>query len=86
MRRQLLEIGVECYAGYRGEQTPKRLMLGDRTVEVAAILDQWLAPDHRYFKLAGNDHHTYIVRRDVSTGRWELTMFQRGSIDVPEIP
>ena len=74
----LLAITVECYAGYRAEQTPRTLVLGDRRVEVAEVLDQWLAPDHRYFKLRGHDGDVYLVRHDVSAGAWELTMFQRG--------
>jgi hypothetical protein len=71
-------VGVECYAGYRGEQTPRAIVMGERRVEVAAVLDQWLAPSHRYFKVAGDDGHQYIVRHDVATGDWELTVFARG--------
>ena len=76
--RELLEIMVECYAGHRGEQTPRVLVLGDRRIAVAAVLDQWLAPDHRYFKLHGDDGHIYIVRQDVESRAWTLTLFQRG--------
>jgi hypothetical protein len=72
----LLSIGVECYAGHRGEQTPRRLILGDRRVEVAEVLDAWLAPDYRYFKLKGADGGTYLVRHDERSEGWELTMFR----------
>ena len=77
MHEHLLEIGVECYAGHRGEQTPRALILADRRVVIAEVLDAWLAPDHRYFKLKGDDG-TYIVRHDEQRGRWELTMFSAG--------
>lgn len=73
---RLLTIGVECYAGHRGEQTPRTLILGERRIEVASVVDAWLAPDHRYFKLTGADRHTYIVRRDERSGSWELTLFR----------
>ena len=75
--RELLEIAVECYAGYRGEQTPRVLVLGDRRVAVSYVVDQWLAPDHRYFKMRAEDGDTYIVRQEVASGAWTLTMFQR---------
>lgn len=75
----LLEIAVECYAGYRGEETPRAIVLGEDRVEIARVLDQWLAPDHRYFKVEASDGSTFIVRHDVVSGRWELTMFQRAS-------
>jgi hypothetical protein len=42
---RLLNVGVECYAGHRGEQTPRTLILGDRRIDVAEVLDAWLAPD-----------------------------------------
>ena len=72
----LLTIGVECYAGHRGEQTPRTLILGERRIAVAAVLDAWLAPDHRYFKLEAEDGDTYLVRHDELRGTWELTMFR----------
>ena len=71
-------LRVSCYAGYRGEQEPRSLSLGDRTVQIVAVLDRWLAPDHRYFKCRGSDGDTYILRHDVASDRWELTMYARG--------
>ena len=77
----LLSIGVECYAGHRGEQTPRALILGDRRIAVAEVLDAWLAPEYRYFKLNGADGNTYIVRHDERTSTWELTMFRAERVD-----
>jgi hypothetical protein len=74
----VLAIDVECYAGHRGEQTPRVLVLGTRRVEVLELFDQWLAPNHRYFKLKGDDGNVYIVRHDTVSGVWELTMYRRG--------
>lgn len=71
-------IRVECYAGHRGEETPLRFFLGKRKIEVAEVLDCWLSPDHRYFKLRGDDGAGYIVRHDVRSDQWELTLFAAG--------
>ncbi len=73
---QVLTIGVECYSGHRGEQTPRTLILRERRIVVSEVLDAWLAPDHRYFKLKGADGDTYIVRHDERSATWELTMFR----------
>ena len=70
---RLLIVGVECYAGHRGEQTPRTLILGDRRIAVAAVLDAWLAPEYRHFKLRGADDNTYLVRHDERSNTWELT-------------
>jgi hypothetical protein len=72
----VIEIRVECYAGHRGEQTPRVLEIGGRRLEVTRVLDQWLAPDHRYFKVEGDDGAMYLIRHDVIDDRWELTLFQ----------
>lgn len=77
----VLSVRVECYAGHRGEQTPRTIQLDDRRIEVAEVLDQWLAPDHRYFKLRAADGDLYLVRHDVRSGEWELTMFRRGAAE-----
>jgi len=71
-------VRVECYAGYRGEETPRQFSLGDRKVEVIKVIDRWLAPDHRCFKVLGKDGRVYFLRQDAVTGRWEMTMFDSG--------
>jgi hypothetical protein len=49
---------------------------GDRCVEVDEVLDRWLAPDHRYFKVRTGEG-IYILRNDTASGAWELTSFAR---------
>lgn len=72
-----MRLRVECYAGHRGEETPRRLLLDERPVEVTEVLDRWLAPEHRYFKVLGADGALYILRHDVVNGAWELTFYER---------
>ena len=72
-----MQVEVECHSGHRGEETPRRFRLGERTTEVEELLDCWLAPDHRYFRLRGDDGAVYILRNDVIADAWELTMFDR---------
>lgn len=75
MNQNSLTLQVECYAGYRGEETPRRFQIGSRRIEVVEVIDRWLSPDHRYFKVLGDDEGIYILRYDTSTNRWELTLF-----------
>ncbi|MBP7149781.1 MAG: hypothetical protein KBD01_19825 [Acidobacteria bacterium] len=65
-------VHVECHAGHRGEETPRRFVVHGRTVEVAEVIDRWLAPDHRYFKVRGGDGIVYLLRHDVDAECWEL--------------
>ncbi|MFQ6005430.1 MAG: hypothetical protein ACE5OQ_07985 [Woeseia sp.] len=74
----MTNIRVECYAGYRGEETPRRFYLGRQAVDVLEVLDRWLSPEHRYFKCRGADEATYILRHDTGADRWELTLYLCG--------
>ena len=71
-----MEIEVECYCGYRGEETPRRILFTQRKVEISEVLDRWLSPDHRYFKVRGDDRGIYIIRHDTKRWLWELTAYQ----------
>lgn len=72
-------LRVECHAGYRADEEPRRFYIGEREVLVDALLDRWLAPEHRYFKVRGSDGGIYILRHDLNDDRWELTMYDSGS-------
>ena len=71
-----MRIRVECYSGYKGEETPRRLIIGEQVIGVVKVLDLWLAPDHRYFKVEGDDGSMYIVRHDMTSLQWNITLFE----------
>ena len=66
------DIRVECYAGYSGEQEPRSFVLGERRFSVLEILDRWLEPGARYFKVKADDGRTFILRHDSVNELWEL--------------
>jgi hypothetical protein len=70
-----MQIRVQCYAGHRGEEEPRAFDLGDRHLEVIEIIDRWLAPDYRYFKVQADDDNVYMLRHDEAAGEWEMTSF-----------
>jgi hypothetical protein len=67
-----MPIRVECYAGYRGEQEPRAFWLGERRFDVVELLDRWLDPAHRYFKVKVDDGRTFILRHDALSDEWDL--------------
>jgi hypothetical protein len=79
MSEDTTAIRVECYAGHRGGEAPRRFFLGERKVEVEEIVDRWLAPEHRYFKVRGDDGGIYILRHDMPADKWEMTLFDSGA-------
>ena len=79
-------LRVECYAGHRADTEPRRLHIGQREVAVTEIIDRWLDPRHRYFKLRGDDGGVYIVRYDSAADRWELTLVDSGRAPDTRLP
>lgn len=67
-----MSVRVECYAGYRGEETPRFFFFGEREVEIAEIVDRWVTPEHRYFKVRDKYDMVTILRHDIVSGRWEM--------------
>jgi hypothetical protein len=72
-----VKIAVESYAGYRGEQEPRAFTLGERRLAVMEIVDRWIGPDHRYFRVSADDGNLYVLRRDDAADEWTLGAFTR---------
>ncbi len=70
-----MAIHVECYAGYRGEQEPLAFWLGEHRLAVRAIVDRWLAPTQRWFKVEVDGGNLYVLRHDEASGDWELAAY-----------
>ena len=68
----VITVDVDCHAGFRGDETPRRFTLGNRRADIDSVVDQWRTPDHRYFRIATADE-TYTLRQDVRSGGWEVT-------------
>ncbi|WP_290649201.1 hypothetical protein [Aquisalimonas sp.] len=73
-----LAITVEAYSGYRNDEHPRRFRLGRRWFEVHEILDRWLSPEQRYFKVRADDGCIYILCHDEQQG-WSLHLFDSGT-------
>lgn len=76
-----MKIQVSSYAGHQAEVQPVSFCFGKHDILVQEIIDRWLAPEYRYFKIRGDDDGIYILRYDVVNEYWELTMFNRGGLE-----
>jgi len=80
-RTNQASLRVECYAGHRADTEPRRLHLRGREVAVTEIIDRWLDPSHRYFKVRGDGGGVYLLRHDTFADRWALTLYKSGPTD-----
>lgn len=47
-------------------------IIGERRIHVVAVIDRWMAPDYRYFRVERDDGCAYVLRLHPDTGEWEL--------------
>ena len=73
-------VRVECYAGYRAEESPQRFFIGKREIQVTEIIDRWLDPHHSHFKVRGGDGGIYILRYDHDSDAWGLVLYNSGTL------
>ncbi len=74
MREQL--VRVESYSGYKADERPLRLHLGERTLEVVAVEDRWYSPGETYFRVLTSDGDRYVLRHIEAQDVWSLTAFR----------
>ncbi len=71
-------IDVVCYAGFRGEESPRSFLLGEERIEVASITKEWVeesAADRtrrRFFRVKGSDGFIYTLYYDEGVSAWFL--------------
>lgn len=78
-------VRVECYAGYRAEEIPRRFFIGRREIRVIETIDRWLAPQQAYFKVRGDDDGIYILRYEQDADRWDMILYNSGTHDATRL-
>ena len=69
-------VHVECYAGYKGDERPVKLQIGNDMVEVANVEDRWYSPGATYFRVLLANGERYVVRREDAQHVWTLEAFR----------
>jgi hypothetical protein len=76
---KLVQIQVECYAGAKADETPRRFIWEEKPIEVGEVLDRWYQvesqpewPRADYFKVRGMDQTEYLLKHDLESDEWFL--------------
>ncbi len=75
---RLTPIQVECYAGGKADEAPRRFTWEERTLEVGEVLDRWYQVESKpewpradYFKVRAEDGQ-YLLKHDLESDEWFL--------------
>lgn len=71
-------VRVECYAGYRANERPIRLTLGDQTLEILELEDRWYSPGETYFRVRVEGDDRYVLRYVEAQDVWSLEGYRSG--------
>lgn len=80
-----MKIKVKCYSGYRANEYPVEITIGQKALEVAEIIDRWIGEDHRYFKVLCSDGYSYLIRHDEEVDTWEILKIEKAERDKPTL-
>ncbi len=67
-----MDIAIETYSGYKADEYPKRMVIGNKQLEIVDIEDRWYGPDYAYFKVFADDGKRYILKRNLSDFHWSI--------------
>jgi hypothetical protein len=69
-------LHVECYAGYKGDERPVRVLIGEQMLDVVEIEDRWYSPGATYFRVVMANGERYVLRREDAQDLWTLEAFR----------
>ena len=76
---KLISIPVECYAGAKADETPRRFIWQGQTLEVGVVLDRWHQVESKpewpradYFKVRTVDDGEFLLKHDLESDEWYM--------------
>jgi hypothetical protein len=69
-------VRVECYAGYKADERPARVLLDGQMVEIAMLEDRWYSPGSTYFRILLCNGERYVLRRQEAQDVWTIEAFR----------
>ncbi len=72
-------VKVECYAGYRANERPLRMTLGEQTLEIVKVEDRWHSPGETYFRVCVKGGDRYVLKYVEAQDVWSLEGYRSGA-------
>jgi hypothetical protein len=69
-------VRVECYSGYKADESPRKLILASRTLDIVAIEDRWYSPGATYFRVSVTSGDRYVLRHQEAQDVWSLVGYR----------
>jgi hypothetical protein len=67
-------VQVICYSGHAADVEPRAVVVDGRRLAVVAIERRWREPEARFFTVRLTDGTKSVLRQDVTSGDWTMTL------------
>jgi hypothetical protein len=74
-------VEVISYSGYRADESPRALKLGDTLLPITQIEDRWYSPGETFFRVLTQAGDRYLLRHLEAQDIWTLEGFRSHRID-----
>jgi hypothetical protein len=75
----MTKVELESYAGYKADERPMRLKLGERTLEILEVEDRWYSPGETYFRVRVEGGDRYVLKHVKAQDVWSLEGYRSGA-------
>lgn len=73
-------VQVISYAGYKADESPRFLRLGDTLLPIAEIADRWYSPGETFFRVVTESGDSYLLRHVEAQDQWMLEGFRSAAL------
>ena len=74
-------VQVISYSGYKADESPRILRLGDTLLPIAQIEDRWYSPGETFFRVLTHTGDRYLLRHIEAQDIWTLEGFRSPRVD-----
>jgi len=74
-------VQVISYSGYKADESPRILKLGDTLLPIAQIEDRWYSPGETFFRVLTQTGDRYLLRHVEAQDVWTLEGFRSHRVD-----
>ena len=74
-------VEVISYAGYKADESPRFLKLGETTLPIVAVEDRWYSPGETFFRVRIETGDRYLLRHVETQDIWTLEGYRSPRVD-----
>lgn len=78
-------VEVISYAGYKADESPRFLKLGETTLPIIEVEDRWYSPGEAFFRVRTESGDRYLLRHVEPQDIWTLEGYRSRCVDAGDL-